>query len=296
MRKVKAQRNVSDPAPSKWQYRMERLWLTPLFKAMIRTGIPSFGFVFLFTWYISDPARTEAIMDRWEATVRAVQDRPEFMVGLLRIEGASEQLQSDIEEALPVDLPVSQFALDMEGLRRALLGLGPVKDAEVRMIAGGTLLLRITERTPAVAWLHEGRFEVLDAAGHRVATLPNLEAAGPLPVIAGEGADAAVEEALRLVAAAAPVTDRLVGLTRVGNRRWDVNLTRGQRIALPENAPAAALDRALAMDAAKDVLDRDVKVVDLRLPDRPVLRLSGPARDELRQLQDLERLSYSEER
>ncbi|MEM8822510.1 MAG: cell division protein FtsQ/DivIB [Pseudomonadota bacterium] len=296
MRKLTGRRAPCDPAPSKWRYRMERLWLTPLFKAMIRTGIPSFGVVFLFTWYINQEGRVEAIVDGWTDTVQAIQDRPEFRVGLLRIEGASAQLQSDIEEALPIDLPMSQFALDMDGLRSALLELDPVEDAEVRVIAGGTLLLRITERTPAVAWMHDGRVEVLDADGRRVATLPTLEAAGPLPVIAGDGADKAVEEALRLVAAAAPVTDRLVGLTRIGNRRWDVILTRGQRIALPENAPAAALDRALAMDTAKDVLDRDVEVVDLRLPERPVLRLSGAAREELRQLQELERLTYKEER
>ncbi|WGH79028.1 cell division protein FtsQ/DivIB [Jannaschia ovalis] len=296
MRQVKARRPApSDPAPSKWRYRAQRLWLTPLFRALIRTGIPSFGFVILFTWYINDPARIRAIVDTWEETVRAVQDRPEFMVSLLRIEGASDELQADILEALPVDLPLSQFQLDMDGLRAMLVDLDPVLDAEVRVKAGGVLLLKVTEREPAVVWRHAEGIDVLDAEGHRVATLDDLAAAGALPIIAGEGASAHVPQALRLVRAADPVTDRLVGLTRVGDRRWDVVLTRGQRIALPETAPAAALDRALAMHAAKDVLNRDISVVDLRIPDRPILRLTGPARDELRRLQELERLSYFSE-
>ncbi|SFJ53855.1 cell division protein FtsQ/DivIB [Jannaschia pohangensis] len=287
-------RPVADPAPSKWQYRMERLWLTPLFKALVRTGIPSFSFVFLFTWYINDPVRITAIVDTWGGWVQAVQDRPEFTVSLMRIEGASEQLQSDIQEALPIDLPLSQFQLDMDALRKLLQDLDPVLAAEVRIKAGGVLLLKVTERQPAVVWQHDEGIEVLDATGHRVATLSDIASAGGLPLIGGTGAEEHVPEALALIEVAAPITDRLVGLTRVGNRRWDVQLTRGQRIMLPEEAPAAALDRALAMQAAKDVLERDVAAVDLRIASRPILRLSPEARSELRRLQDLERLSLLE--
>ncbi|MGB3408015.1 MAG: cell division protein FtsQ/DivIB [Jannaschia sp.] len=284
-----------DPAPSKWHYRLQRLWLTPLFRALVRTGIPSFGFVFLFTWYINDAERLTAIVDRWDRTVRSVQDRPEFMVTLIRIEGASEQLRQDIQEVVPVDLPLSQFVLDIDALRTKLEELDPVENAEVRIKSGGVLLLKVTERTPAIAWVTADGVTVLDATGHHVARLDDLSTVGALPVMAGEGANLHVAEALRLFEAAQPVADRMVGLTRVGNRRWDVNLTGGQRILLPEATPAAALDRALALHSAKDILARDVTVVDLRLGNRPTLRLSQDARLELKRLQDLERLSYTSE-
>lgn len=283
-----------DPAPSRWRYRLERLWLTPLFRSLVRVGLPVVTVVACGALYLSDDQRVNGIVDWYEGTVRAVQDRPEFMVSLLRIEGASDDLQDDIQEALPIDLPLSQFQLDMDALRAQLIELDPVHDAEVRVKAGGVLLLKITERAPAVAWQHADGVEVLDATGHRVATLDKLAEAGDLPLIAGTGAEDDVPEALTLLAAATPIEDRLVGLTRVGNRRWDVILTEGKRIALPEEAPAAALDRALAMHAANDVLARDITVVDLRLPDRPILRLSAPARAELKRLQDLERLSLSD--
>ena len=29
-----------DPAPTRWQYRMQRLWLTPLFRVLCRLGLP----------------------------------------------------------------------------------------------------------------------------------------------------------------------------------------------------------------------------------------------------------------
>lgn len=288
-------RQVKDPAPSKWDYRLQRLWLTPLFRWLVRWGVPGFAVLAAAVWYIDDEARQTAIVDRWEEMVRAVQDRPEFMVSLMRIEGASEQLQEDIQEALPIDLPLSQFVLDMEALRLVLEQLDPVARAEVRVKAGGVLLLKVVEREPALAWTDEGRITALDATGHHVARLDDIASAGSLPLVAGAGADREAAQALALIEAAAPVADRLVGLTRIGERRWDVVLTRGQRILLPEEAPAAALDRALALHSAEDVLSRDVTVVDLRLGERPTLRLTEPAREELKRLQELERLSYEKE-
>lgn len=284
----------ADPAPSKWRWRLERLWLTPTFRAFVRIGIPVFAVAASVIWYFSDTDRQTAIVDRWEALVRSVEDRPEFTVSLLRIEGASDQVQSDIEETLAIDLPLSQFQFDLEGLRAQLLTLDPVLDAEVRVKAGGVLLLRVTEREPALVWQGPDDIQVLDATGHRVATLDDLTTAGGLPLIAGPGAQDAVPEALALIAATAPIADRLVGLARVGNRRWDVVLRKGQRIALPEEGPAVALDRALAMHAAHDVLGRDVLMVDLRIPDRPVLRLSPAARADLKRRQDLQRISITD--
>ncbi|MGB3556075.1 MAG: FtsQ-type POTRA domain-containing protein, partial [Jannaschia sp.] len=144
----------SDPAPSRWRYRLQRLWLTPAFRSLIRIGIPAFAAIGALLWYLSDPVRIAAIVDTWDDTIRTIQDRPEFMVHLTRIEGASEQLREDIEEALPIDLPLSQFALDIDALRTALEDLDPVARAEVRIKAGGVLLLKVTERQPAVAWVN----------------------------------------------------------------------------------------------------------------------------------------------
>lgn len=111
-----------------------------------------------------------------------------------------------------------------------------------------------------------------------------------LPLLIGEGANArrAVPEALALHAAAAPIHDRVRALVRVGERRWTLALDRGQKIMLPEEGAEAALRFALALHAAPELtlLDRDVRAVDLRLPDRPTLRLSDHAVLELTSMLD----------
>ena len=70
------------------------------------------------------------------------------------------------------------------------------------------------------------------------------------------------------------------GLVRMGERRWDVVLDRGQRILLPEANPVRALERVIVLDEVQETLARDVVVVDMRLAARPTLRMSENAVEE----------------
>jgi cell division protein FtsQ len=157
----------------------------------------------------------------------------------------------------------------------------------VRVQPGGILELAVVERVPAILWRGPDGLRMLDATGHPVGVAGSRLDRPDLAVIAGDGADRAVPEALRLIAAAQPVAGRLRGLVRMGERRWDLVLDRGQRILLPETGAVPALERAMALALAEDMLDRDVTVVDLRNGQRPTLRLSAPAIDSLHQTRTL---------
>ena len=111
---------------------------------------------------------------------------------------------------------------------------------------------------------------------------------------AGDGADAHVPEAVALIRAAAPLASRLRGLERMGERRWDVVLDRNQRIMLPEKGAVHALERAIALDQAVDMLGRDIAAVDLRLPRRPTMRLNAGAVEEYTRIKAMETGEYQE--
>ncbi|PWE34053.1 cell division protein FtsQ [Maritimibacter sp. 55A14] len=278
-----------DPAPSRWSYRIQRMWLTPLYRGLLRKGLPVFLLLFAIGWYVTDAERLEALQIWADDLRRSIEERPEFMVRLMKIEGASPELSGDIREIMPLDLPLSSFDLDLDHMRGEISGLDAVAGAELRVVSGGVLMVRVTERLPAVVWRSRRGLELLDAEGHRVAALERRGDAPELPLVAGEGAERAVPEALELIAAAAPISDRLRGLRRIGERRWDVVLDRDQRIMLPEHAPIAALERVIALDnSASDVLARDVTVVDMRDGRRPILRLTAEAMEELRRLRALD--------
>jgi Cell division septal protein len=223
-----------DPAPSRTAYRLQRLWLTPVFRSLVRTGVPAFALCFGLGIYLTDDATQEAIHLGIAEVRREIAERPEFTVKLMAIDGASAPLAEDIREILPLDFPASSFDLDLEHMRSEIAGLDAVDTVEVRLRPGGILQVDVTERMPVAVWRSRHGLELIDLGGRRVGPLAARPDRPDLPLLAGAGADEAVEEALQLIRAAAPVLPRFRGLVRVGERRWDVVLDRDQRILLPE--------------------------------------------------------------
>ena len=281
-------RTRRDPAPSRWSYRVQRLWLTPLFRQLLRIGLPMATTMLVELWYFGDPATQRAVVDKIAEVRRSVAERPEFMVRLMAIDGASGELSEDIRDVLPVDFPVSSFDLELDRMQAVVEDLDAVAQVSLRIRPGGILQLDVTERVPAIVWRDRGLLELLDADGRRVAALKHRMHRFDLPLIVGIGADRAVPEALALIAAAEPLWPRLRGLVRMGERRWDVVLTRDQRILLPETAATRALEKVIALDQAQDLLARDIAVVDMRNGQRPTLRISSEAVEKYHKITMLE--------
>ena len=191
---------------------------------------------------------------------------------MMAVENASSPVGADVREVLSLDFPVSSFDLDLDELRTRVEGLDAVATASVQIRSGGVLTVTVTERVPAAVWRNDDGLQLIDRNGHRVVGLATRIERPELPLVVGEGADASISEALTLYAAIGPLTDRLRGFLRVGERRWDVVLSDGQSIRLPETGALQALQTVIALDAAQDLLARDVSIVDFRNPQRPVLR------------------------
>ncbi|MEO1678617.1 MAG: cell division protein FtsQ/DivIB [Pseudomonadota bacterium] len=282
-----AARPACDPAPSRLAYRLERIWLRPWVRRIARVGLPLAALASAVAWYVSEPARVAAVTDRVAELRRAVEERPEFMVKLLAVDGASPELAQAVRDSVEVSFPISSFDLDLDALHADVSSIDAVAQARVRIKPGGVLQVEITERQPALVWRRWDGLILVDETGHPIAATERRADWPELPLIAGEGANDAAEEAVRLYAAAEPLKDRLRGLARMGERRWDLVLTNNQRIMLPEERAVAALERLLAIHEARDLLDRDIAAVDLRLPKRPTLRLTTHAVEELRRIRNL---------
>ena len=277
-----------DPAPSKWAYRVQRWMLTPYVRSLVFKGIPTlvvFGAAAL--WLGHEPNR-QAVIGQLTHLREEFEARPEFRVSLARVEGASDDLAEAVRAKLALPLPMSSFDIDLDAARDRIEALDAVKKADLRVRSGGVLQVLITERVPVAVWRTEDGLTLVDETGHRVAGLLSRSDRADLPLIAGEGADAATPEALELIAAAGPLTPRIRGLVRMGDRRWDIVLDRDQRILLPEKNPVQALERLLALDHAQDLMIRDILTVDLRSDHRPTLRLTPNALAEIRRAQGLE--------
>ncbi len=268
-----------DNAPSRWAYRFERLMLTPLFRLFLRVVVPFVVVAGAATVWLSDADRRESLNLAVNDLRREIATRPEFMVSAMTVDGASQGTSEDIRDILSLSFPTSSFDLDLPAIRERVEELPAIASVAVRVRPGGILELNVAERTPVVVWrTHEG-LTLVDPEGNVTGPAISRAAHAQMPLIAGEGAEHHVQEALRLFSAAAPLADRVIGLVRVGERRWDLVLDRGQRIKLPEQGAVEALDRVVALNHAEELLERDIKVVDMRLAHRPTVQLTEQAVD-----------------
>lgn len=283
----RTEKQRSDPAPSRAAYRMQRVMLTPAYRLTIRVILPFLVAMAATAVYLADEGRRDNLLLSFHDLRNQVQTRPEFMVKLMAVDGASDETEADIREVAQIDFPISTFDLDLDAMRETIQGLPAVAHASARIRQQGVLEIDVTEREPALLWRGRDGIRVLDATGIEIAELDHRAARPDLPVIAGFGANANTQEALRLLAIAGPFEDRVRGMERIGNRRWDMVLFPDLRIMLPDQQPELALERAIALHEAQDVLNRDIAALDLRLAARPTIRMNAPALERWRQIKDV---------
>ncbi|WP_456388674.1 cell division protein FtsQ/DivIB [Profundibacter sp.] len=275
-----------DPAPSRISYKIQRLMLRSGFRRFLHVGLPVLVLTATVGIVFSDAGRREAFELKISEVRRSIQERPEFMVKLMAIDGASDAVAAEIRQSLPLEFPMTAFDLDLEQMRAGIAKMDIVANVDV-LVRSGVLQINVVERIPAVVWRSYEGVILLDAEGHRVKSVVDRAMHPELPLIAGQGADKHIVQALDILAATGPLAVRVRGIEWMGERRWDLVLDRKQRILLPEDAPIAALERVIALSKAQDMLARDLTIIDMRNGHRPTIRIAEGAIAELRRIRAL---------
>lgn len=174
------------------------------------------------------------------------------------------------------------FALDPEAARRAIEALPWVRRVTVERRLPDSIRVRIEERRPMALWQHEQKLKLIDDVGSVLADR-DLGAYAGLPLVVGADAPRHAPRFLAMLAAHPAVRQRVAAAVRVGGRRWDLRLSNGIAVRLPEEDVGGALQR-LEMLAQRDrVFERDIIAIDLRLGDRLIIQTS-PVASERRHL------------
>ena len=273
-----------DPAPSRFGYRLQRLMLTPGFRGTVRIGVPLLLIAAIAGSWYSKPENRDLLSETIAEARRDFEERPQFMVRGARIEGGDATVTAAVEAFLPPAFPLSSFDLDLDQMRAEIEALDTVKSASLRVGQSGLLEIHLTPRIPVAVWRDGTVLRLIDAEGIISGKIGARAERLDLPLIAGDGAEENIGEALAIFATVSPLLDRVRGLVRMGERRWDLVLDRDQRILLPSEDAVGALDRVLALDAAQDLLGRDIAVVDMRNATRPTIRMNEDAAIALRRV------------
>jgi cell division protein FtsQ len=187
------------------------------------------------------------------------------------IEGRANTPEPLLRAALGVSKgdPILGFSLD--AARRNVEKLSWVDQATIERRLPDTVVVQLVERRPFAIWQNQGKFVLIDRDGQTV-TNEDVGHFRQLPLVVGAGAPGAATPLIDALSDHANLLARLIAAVRVGERRWNLQLRGGINVMLPEGHEAAAIERLATLQQDHALLDRPLEVVDMRLPDRLVLR------------------------
>lgn len=200
-----------------------------------------------------------------------------FRTSEITVSGRRHIPADQIIAALGVRNGDSILGLDIAAAHSRLEALPGVRAAVIERRLPGSLHLVIVEREPVALWQRSGTYTLVDRDGHEIPG--SIEGFEDLPLVVGEGAGPKAAELLTLLDREPELAARVKAATRIGNRRWNLLLDRiedGFEVRLPEVEPEAAWHRLAELERDRSLSGRAVAMIDLRVPDRLVLR---PGRD-----------------
>jgi len=201
----------------------------------------------------------------------AATARAGFRVDEILVVGRQETPRQELLDAVRLSRGAPILAFDIEAARTRVEALPWVRHARIERMLPDTILLNVEERQPLALWQHRGKFALIDHEGE-VILRDDLERFAGLVVVVGEDAPVHAAGLLETLGNEPELLPLVEAAVWVGGRRWNIRLSGDIDVRLPENNAKGAWARLAEYERAHQVLERDVQVLDLRLPDRLIVR------------------------
>ncbi|HJU15675.1 MAG TPA: FtsQ-type POTRA domain-containing protein [Stellaceae bacterium] len=221
------------------------------------------------------PSSAAALTAGIEDRLLALSARLGFAVNDVAVEGRRTTDPATILKALGARRGTPIWAVDPGRGAARLAALPWVRSARVERRLPGTILVHLTERRPLALWQHGGRMELIDHDG-AVIPIGDLGRFAKLPLVVGEDAARHADALIAILGREPDLASHVAAAIWVGDRRWNLRLDNAIEVLLPAGDPAAAWVELARLQRNGAILRRDVQAIDMRLPDRTVLRVAAP--------------------
>jgi cell division protein FtsQ len=242
-----------------------RNWRLPAFFA----GLALVGVAALAAggWWLHSTGGLDRIGER----LLAVTASGGLAVTEIEVEGRSMTSRDSVLRAIGASRGTPILATSPARIKAELEAMPWIRSASVERLFPDTLSIRLVERQPFALWQSKGKLALIDRDGV-VTTAERLERWASLPMVVGEDAASHAAEIVDVLATEPELAKRVSAAVRVGGRRWNLKMDNGIEIQLPEQNPGAAWAQLAKLERLNNLLARNVETVDLRLPDRLVVR------------------------
>jgi len=163
------------------------------------------------------------------------------------------------------------LSLSLKELQQNLESLPQIRNADIRRQLPGALYIHITERYPVALWQEGEKLHLIDEDGVLMGDGDAVKH-NHLPLLVGHKAPEHLHELFALLDTAPHLKEVFDSAVFVGGRRWNLWLTNGIEVKLPEDHAIDALAQLEKLQTQQPLQGADISSVDLRVPERMFLR------------------------
>ncbi len=222
----------------------------------------------VIAWRAAEPTR---LLAGWQDEALGLTAAWGLTVGEITVEGRRHATAASLLEATGLSRGAPILGVEVAAVRARLEAMPWIGEAPVQRRLPRHINIVVREREPFALWQRQGRFALIDRTG-RVIVENDVAPFAGLPLVVGAGANEVAAPLLDEIGRFPEVRQRVTAAVRVAARRWNLRLASGADVLLPEGAEAAAIERLAQLHRDAGLLDRALVAIDMRLPDRLVLR------------------------
>ncbi|MEC8177622.1 MAG: FtsQ-type POTRA domain-containing protein [Pseudomonadota bacterium] len=233
------------------------------------TGILVLALVGIFTAESTRPTADYLRDGFFDATAKAG-----LHVTDITVEGRRRTQREDLLAVTQIVAGMPILRVDLDAMQTRIEKLPWVYNVTVVRRLPGIIHLHVREREP-FALYEEGRKTALIDKSGDVIIRNHLQTFEHLPVLSGSGAPSRAQALMNMLQDYPVVRNRLVAAEWIGGRRWSLTLDHGGAVHLPAKNMQNALNRLMDLERERRILAVENQSIDLRLPDRILLRPMG---------------------
>jgi cell division protein FtsQ len=245
-----------------------RAWVAPLVAGVVMGSLAGGSW-----WAYSSGNAAKGIEKvRWSAI--SATATMGFRVNEVMVSGRQQTEREILVKALNVARGAPILAFDIADAKRRVEALPWVRASTIERMLPDTILISIVEREPLALWQLDSKLHLIDAEGEVILN-DGLENYSDLLIVVGNGAEIEASALIALIGTEPALMQQVKAATWIGGRRWNVHLKGDIVVRLPEDDAQSAWTRLAEYHKNHRVLDKNVTVLDLRIPDRLIVK-TGP--------------------
>lgn len=215
-----------------------------------------------------------------EKMVKTIRQKAHLTLERVIIEGHIRTHKEDVMRVLNIAQGMPILEVNLDEVRSRIAELPWIKSVRVERHLPASLYIRVEEKTPIAVWQNKGKYFPLDETGAPIND--NKTVLSNLILVVGKDAPAHTTDLINGLSRYPHLAPLVRSAVRVGERRWNLilfDIEKGTVIYLPESQIEGALKRLQSLHKTQQILDKDFKVIDLRLNDRLIVRTTADLDD-----------------